>query len=398
MTAAGISLLPLVLPAQEQLVGRRSAGGGGTADRVVFRGSGIAQYGFAGLDSVRLDEVDQVTLPLAFATPMGERWRLDVTALYATGAVRFRDAATQVSGKVQLSGFSEIRVRTTGRFFTDALTLTLGVNVPTGRTDVGASEFSALRVLAAPALALGNTPIGTGPSATTGLILSRTARGWILAAGVSYEHRGTYQPIAALIAGAPSTDFRPGGVLRTSIAAERGLGAHRLNVGIASDVFSSDQLRGEGGGAASLATVQLGPVVTADAQLALGTTRWREATLYGAWLWRSAYARDDITVSGSDGKYFEVGFRGALPLRPRTDLVLGTGARWHSGLSADQGLASIGVRSADATVGIRSRVGLVSLQPFLRMQAGSLQSSSPAGVPRGGFWGVTSGLVIQRRF
>lgn len=399
MPAATLALAN-ALGAQEQLVARRSAGAGATMDVISFTGDGVAQYAFAGLDSVRLRDARQVTLPVAFATPLTDRWRLDVTALYASGSVGFEDAAGGARGRVSLSGMSDVRVRATGRFFTDALTLTFGANVPTGRTGLGASEFGALRVLAAPALAMGSTPVGTGPSAIGGLVMSRAARGWVLALGASYEHRGTYQPIAALVAGAPSSDFRPGGVVRTSMAAERSVGSHRLNLGVAADLFAKDQLRGTSGAAGGqpLATVQLGPVVTTDAQLQLSTSRWREATFYGAFLWRSSYARDGITVSGSDGQYLEGGFRGALPVRNRIDLVVGSSARWHSGLSTDQGLATIGVRGVDATLGVRARAGWAAVQPFVRSQVGSLQSRNDAGGPRGRFVGLTSGLVIQRRF
>lgn len=391
--------------AQERLIERRSLGAGGSSDVIAFGGDGLFQAAFADLDSARITGVRQTTLPIALATALGPEWRLDVTALYAHGRVTYRDAATNGAERVAtLAGLSDVRLRATGRFLTDALTLTVGVNAPSGRTDLSGSQFSALRVLAAPALALGSTPVGSGPSGTVGLVLARQGGPWHLAFGASYEHRGKYQPVAALTAGAPSTDFRPGGVVRASFGAERTVGAHRLALALSTDVFAEDQLRGSSDASrstpdATLAAVQLGPVVTGDAQLQVASQALRDVVVYGSWLWRAAYARDGVTAEGTSGTYLEAGARAAYPLRPRTHLVVGTGARWHSGLGVDEGLTTSGLRSADVTVGLRAQRGVVSFQPFVRGQGGSLRARSATAPDRlQSFGGITTGLVLQTRF
>jgi hypothetical protein len=391
------------LPAQSRLVTRHAGGLGAAFDMVRFSGAGVEQFGFAGRDSVFVQRVSQLTVPVALATSLGAGWRLDVTALYATGRVIFRDARTGSEQEVSLAGMSDVRLRATGRFLFDGLTATVGVNAPSGRTVLTDGEYSALRVLVAPALALGSTPVGTGPSGIAGLVASRVVGPWTMALGGSFEHRGRYQPVAALTAGTDAADFRPGSVLRTSLAAERAIGSHRLNVGLATDVFREDRLRGalnEPGAAApqaALATVQLGPVFTADAQMQLGVPRWREVVVYGSWLGRAAYARDGITVGGSSARYFEGGVRAARPIRPRTDLVMATSGRFHSGLATDVGLSTRGVRAMDATVGVRIAVGPIVLQPYIRGQAGVLGSRDQV-LPSRSFRGSTSGLVLQGRF
>jgi hypothetical protein len=391
--------------AQERLIERRSLGVGGSSDVVSFRGDGLFQAGFADLDSVRVTGLRQTTLPVAVATALGGGWRLDVTALFAQGRVTYHDASTNGAERTAtLSGMSDVRQRATGRLLSDALTLTVGVNAPSGRTDLSSSQFSALKVLAAPALALGSTPVGSGPSGTLGLVFARQGGPWNLAFGASYEHRGTYQPVAALTAGAPSTDFRPGGVIRASFGAERTVGPHRLALALATDVFAEDHLRGSldaSGGTpdATIAAVKLGPVFTGDAQLQVASQTLRDVVVYGSWLWRAAYARDGVTAEGTSGTYLETGARAAYPLRPRTDLVFGTGLRWHSGLGVDEGLTTSGVRSADVTVGLRAQRGVVSVQPFVRAQGGSLRARSASDPDRlQSFGGVTTGLVLQTRF
>ena len=246
--------------------------------------------------------------------------------------------------------------------------------------------------------------MGSGPSGTVGLVLARQGGPWNLAFGASYEHRGKYQPVAALIAGAPSTDFRPGGVVRASFGAERTVGQHRLALALATDVFAEDQLRGsvdesQATPDATLAAVKLGPVFTGDAQLQVASQTLRDVVVYGSWLWRAAYARDGVTAEGTSGTYLETGARAAYPLRPRTDVVFGVGARWHSGLGVDEGLTTSGVRSADVTLGLRAQRGIVSFQPFVRAQGGSLRARSATEADRlQSFGGVTTGLVLQTRF
>ncbi|MBK8250386.1 MAG: hypothetical protein IPK85_23770 [Gemmatimonadetes bacterium] len=390
-----------VAAAQSRLVTRHAAGLGVAVDVVRFGGPGIEQFGFAGRDSVRVRGATQLIIPVAVASSLGAGWRLDVTALHAVGRVSFHDARTGAAGAITLRGTSDVRLRATGRFLFDGLVATVGVNAPTGRTTLSDGEYSALRVLVAPALALGSTPVGTGPSGIVGVVASRAVGPWTVAFGGSFEHRGRYQPIAALTAGTDAADFRPGSVVRTSMAAERLVGAHRLNLGVAADLFREDRLRGAvdgaGAGAASLATVQLGPVLTADAQLQLGAPRWREVVMYSSALWRARYARDGITVGGSSGRYVETGLRAARPLRPGTDVVLGAAARMHGGLATDLGLATRAVRAGDVTVGFRSGIGPVAVQPYVRGQVGVLGTRGGV-LPSRSFRGFTSGLVLQGRF
>ena len=88
----------------------------------------------------------------------------------------------------------------------------------------------------------------------------------------------------------------------------------------------------------------------------------------------------------------------AIVLR-ELELAIATGGRWHSGLGADQGVATNGVRSADLTLGVRARRGLLSIQPYVRAQAGTLRArSSTLPDVRRSFAGLTGGLVVHNRF
>jgi hypothetical protein len=224
-------------------VGTRSVAVGASWERVSFGGAGLSQSAFAGLDTTRVPTASQLTLPIAASSPLTDGWRLDVTALYGAGQVAYT-APAGVTRRATLGGVSDVRVRATGRLLRDNVVLTIGLNAPSGRTGLDGEQFSALRVLSAPALGFASAPVGAGLSGTMGLVLAQQVGPWAIAYGTSYEVRGRYQPVAALIAGTGTADYLPGGVFRASLGADRLLGAHRLSLAASADVFADDRLRG----------------------------------------------------------------------------------------------------------------------------------------------------------
>lgn len=395
------ALLPAVAGAQERLVAERSVAVGASWERITFAGAGLPQASFAGLDTTRVSRSTQLTLPIAASSPLAEGWRLDVTALYGTGAVQYRGTDGSAQEAV-LRGVSDLRVRATGRLLRDNVVVTLGANAPSGRTELDRDEFSALRVLAAPALGLSSAPVGAGASGLVGLVVAQEVGGWAIAYGTSFEARGRFQPVAALIAGTGTADFLPGSVVRASLSADRLVGQHRLSLAAAADVFGNDRLRGgvpNDSAGLGETRVRLGPVFSGDVQLHLAIPRVRELLAYGAYRWRAPFARDGRTVEGSSGQYLEVGARSAIPLGAGRDAVVAVDGRWHSGLAIDQGLPTAGVASAGATAGVQWSRALFSVQPYVRGQLGTLTQRAPL-QPRvtQSFVGVGGGLIVVTRF
>lgn len=403
--SAALALLPLGLHAQERLVGTRSVAIGGSWERVSFSGAGLPQAAFAGLDTTRVPSATQVTLPLAASSPLMDGWRLDVTALYGAGQVAYR-ATTGASRCATLHGVSDVRIRATGRFLRENVVLTVGLNAPSGRTALDGEEFSALRVLSAPALGLASAPVGAGLSGTVGVVVAQQVGPWAVAYGTSYEARGRYQPVAALIAGTGTADYLPGGVVRASLGADRLVGAHRLSLAASADVFADDRLRGGvvgdsafAGLPGSEARVRLGPVLSADAQLIIAAPRVRELLAYSSYRWRAPFARDGRTVERSSGQYVEAGVRTVVPVGAGRDAILSADGRWHSGLGVDQGLPTSGVTSGSVTTGVQFSRALLSIQPYVRAQVGSLtQRAERAASVSQSFVGVGGGLVVVTRF
>ena len=401
-TTAASAVTPATVAAQDRLVGLRAFALGATFEQVTFGEGGLLQGQLVGQDSLRLRSASQFSLPVTAAVPLGASWTFDVSAIYANGTVTVDElgANGRTGRELTLSGLSDVRARLSGRLIGDGLLVTYGVNAPTGQTELDGQQLSALRTLAAPGLGLGSPPVGSGASATAGLLLARQLGGWGVAIGGAYEYRSTFQPIASLVAGAPSTDFSPGGVARVSAGIDGFLGAHRLNVTASGDFFLEDELRNASDGADALARVQIGPLLGIDAQLQVAAPRLREFVVWTSVRSRGAFARDGITVEGTDATYVDGGLRVGVPVGRRTDVFTALTGRWHSGLDIDEGLPTAAVTAVGATLGLSRRLSpAVSLQPFVRGQIGTVTAGGTAtGRPEADFTGFGGGVVLVTRF
>lgn len=396
----GLALPAVPLWGQDRLISTNIAVVGVNADLLSFGTSGYPQPGVFGGDSIRAQRLTQIGMPVAVTMSMGPAWTLDVQTLYSRIGLDYtpRAGAVGPARTASIAGMSDVRTRVTGRLFNDAMVITLGANLPTGATKLDGTDFQVLQTASAPAIGLGSPPIGTGPSGTLGLVGARQLLGGALALGVSYEFRGTYQPVAALVAGAPSADFRPGNVTRMSVGYDRLIGRHRLIASAAADLFRDDVLTDRGlTNTAVTSAVRLGPVFTSDVQLHLAIARVREFALWTSNRFRDRFVRDGATVDGSNGNYLDFGVRTRLPLTRTVDLLLTGDGRRHSGLAINQGLATARSTSAGATVGLVVQAGRYSLQPYLRGRYGFAQprAITSTSVP---FSGASAGLVLLTRF
>lgn len=374
-----VALAPRIVAAQDRLVGLRAVTGAATIEGLRFGGDGVPQPAFGDHDSLRVRSVQQMAVPVTAAFPLGSAWTVDLTSVYVSGTVAYDTPGAPALGRrhVTLSGLGDVRVRAVGRLMGDALIVTMGANAPTGRDRLTPTRLGAVRVLAAPMLGIASPPLGAGGSATLGLLTAHAVGAWAVAGGLSYELHDSYAPIGALVAGAPTTDYRPGDVLSLSLGGDRLVGRHRLSLGVTADAFGTDRLRAtEAGatdaGATALATVRLGPVVTGEAQLQLAVPAAREATIWIANRWRGGFARNGVTVNASSGNAVSGGLRTTIPMTPRTDVTLAADARAQQGLGFDDSILSATGTAGTVTVGVRRSLGALTLQPYVRGQLGRI--------------------------
>ncbi|HEY0777058.1 MAG TPA: hypothetical protein VGD56_03740 [Gemmatirosa sp.] len=414
----GVAARPGAAGAQDRLLDLRAAGTGVEAEGVSF-GAGAWQAPLPGQDSVRIRSASQLTIPLTAAVPIGRFVTVDATTLYATSTVRYdRADASGVlhQAHASMSGLSDVRVRLTARLFDERLVVTAGANAPTGRTSLDSAQLLTARVLAAPAVGFGAPPIGAGPSGTLGVLTAQRVGMWAVAAGVSYEHRGSYAPVTALIAGLSSLDFTPGDVMHVSVAGDGLLGRGRLSMTLATDFFRRDRLRGGVLGVgvsstepsapqpsavetvATVATVQLGPVVSADVQYHAPVPAVRDLVFYTGVQYRAPYARDGVRLTNTNTAYLNGGVRTLVPLAPGRDAFIDGGVRFSSGIATGGGLTTARYTAGAVTAGVSQRVRRLVAQPYLRAQVGRVIGRGLDAQHDASFGGGAAGLALLTRF
>ena len=380
--------------AQERLLPSRSAGTGPVFEHWSF-GSRLMQPASGGTGTVELRSAAAFSVPVSASVGFGERWTFDVSAAYSNGTVRLRAADPGVGGDTySLSGVTDVRTRLTARFAGDALIATIGANLPTGTTSLDAEQFAALRVLAAPALALQAPALGTGFGGTAGLVASRQVGGWAWAVGASYELRRTYTPVA-FAAGIAAPDVDPGDALHLTLGTDGLVGEHGMTVALSADLFGDEELAVAAGGGEGTVTTRLGPIFTVDWQLRVATTRLRELTFYLMDRYRSPYERGGREVEESSGNYLDGGVRVVFPLSPSTGLLSALNLRHQTGLKSDSTLATAATAGAGLTLGLQQSLGGgFELQPFVRADYGRIKSVDASATTSG----LAAGISLGRRF
>lgn len=394
--AIGLALCPEAT-AQGRLVGYRASTVGFMYESWSFS-DGIVQPTRSGNQEALVDHASQFSIPLSVRVPLGERWTIDLSSAYSSGRVVLTGTDPELNtSEYRLSGITDTRLRATGRL-TPGISVTLGLNVPTGKTSLDAEEFSAFRVLAAPALGFQVARLGSGFSGTAGVVLSRQlGEAWAGALGLSYEMRGSYEP-GVLIAALSSPDYSPGDALRISLGLDGLVGENGMTLGLSADFYPNDDRISDPALGGGFLTTKLGPVFTADWQFRLGLNGFREFTLYAVDRYRTKYRTGtsdigDEPVNESSGNYLDAGIRSIISAGAATGVLAAANFRHQTGLGADNTLATAGIVSGALTLGlVRDLGGGYSVQPFLRGQAGRVNSagSSSTGIGLGG--GVTLGL------
>ncbi|MEP6690683.1 MAG: hypothetical protein ABJD07_05965 [Gemmatimonadaceae bacterium] len=397
--AKGAALLALVLlvPATVLAQGPLSPIGGATAGPLYQMwsfGSGLYQPNRFASDSVQLKSASQWSVPISGSLALSDMWTIDASITQAWGTVKLRAADPVLrTDHYSLSGLTDLHVRLTGQLIPDRIVFTLGLNPPTGKIGLDDPELEALRVIAAPALGFRTPSLGSGIGASAGLVAAQEYRGWSFAFGTSYEVRGTYSPVTAFTAGALAPDFDPGDAVHLSLGSSGAVGQSRTTLTLAADFFRNDRLT-YGGSDRRTASVQLGPVYSAEWQYLVGTTSLRELRFFVADRYRMRYKVGGARVGGTSGNYLDGGVRIVAGLAPSTGLSVDVDGRYQTGLSVDRAFTTAGVAGGGVGVGLIHEISAYTLQPFVRAQYARFDMKG-AQVTGTGF---SAGLSLGTRF
>lgn len=376
--------------AQERLIGVRAVAVGPYFE--TWSLDDFAQPSLSG-GATRIESVSQLSVPVTAMVPLGTRFSLDVSGGFASGTVKLAEPDAAGKDEYSLAGLTDTKVRLTGRLAGDNVIFTLGVNAPTGQTDLDDEDYAAARVLAAPALGLRVPVLGNGTAVTAGVVGARQFGALSVALGASYEVRTTYSPIG-VVAGFSGTnlDYNPSDAARVSLMADGLVGQGQMRGGVSVDFFTEGDIDA---GTGATNTLQLGPVVTGEWHWQSQWSRFRAVGVSVVDRYRTKYERDGESVANSAANYLDVAVQGMLPLAGRTDLVLGLDGRHQTGLDSDDTIAAAAFAGGGVTIGLaRQMAGGVLLQPMLRAQFGRLES---AGVSTNAT-GFGGGIVLSRRF
>ena len=359
-----------------------------------FANGGLAQPTIGGTATVPLSKVTQISVPLVLAVPLGGgNWRLDVAGGFASSKVTLseEDAALNTDSYT-LSGITDTRLRLSGRLAGDNVLFTLGLNAPTGKTELDPEELSALRVVAAPALGLQIPQLGGGGGGTVGLVVGREFNDWAWAVGASYELRSGYAPIV-FASGIPSPDFNPGDVIHFSVGGDGLVGRNEMSVSLGADIFSEDEL-GSSGGSAPPGS-KLGPIFTAEWRLRLASTRLQEFSISLMDRFRTSYSRNGQTVEGSSGNYLDATVLVAHAVSERSSVSWEISGRHHTGLKSDSTLTSAAMSGAGLRVSFSQQLSSGGvIQPFGQFRIANLKNGNETGSATG----FSIGLTVLRGF
>lgn len=397
-TAALLALLaPCAASAQEKLVGASTFSTGLLFDNWSLP-TAIGAAGTEG--SGMISGGSQVTVPLGLVIPLHPRWTVDMYTAYTRGSARLAvpDAAGRTS--YQLNGLTDSKIRVVGALVEDAVLLTAGVNLPTGRSTLSPEQLGAFSLLSAPSLRFRSPVLGTGAGATLGVILARSIAEWGMALATTYEARGSYAPAEALAVGTEPASLRVGNAVHLSLAGDRLIGSTHHTLSLTGDLFQQGSI-GDPAQATS-ETFALGPSVAATYQLD-ATLAGSETTVFAVARRRAEYKFAGVAVPGSSRTELDGGAQVLHLLSPESALRLGADLR-YAGASAGLdttvvenvgNFSSAGVRAIGLSAGLR-RTGASgwAMEPFLRAQLARLDFGSQTRTAVG----LSGGASVTTRF
>lgn len=315
-------------------------------------------------------DVTQTVLPLAVVVPVRDRLTVDVATAYV------RAVSRSGPGSSTISGLTDTQLRATWTGGADAVVLTAGLNLPTGRYAVREHELDAAGRIGNDFLGFPVSSLGDGLAMTMGVAGARGVGAWNVGGGVSARRSSAFDAFE-LEAGA--VRFRPASEVRLRVGADRLVGDGRLNLGLTYSTFGRDAAGATTYGAGDRIVVQGG---------------W-ERPLGGATLLVDGWA------------LHHAGGETALGAMPNEVVAsVGAAARWGVGDGAVEPHVELrdwrrdgGAAGSLALVGVRGRLPLgggVSLLPSVGVAAGRLGAQPDAGTVASSLRGWQVSIALRR--
>lgn len=180
--------------------------------------------------------VSQMAAPFGAIWAPSRRLTLDFGIRYAQAT---RSPEGDSLADDVMSGPTDMQVRGVLEVIPDVVVLTVGANLPTGKTSLSAAELPAAGAVASDMIPFPVSSWGSGSNVTTGLAFAVPFMGWAIGAGASFRLSAAYTPLAEV-----DSTYRPGGEVRFRLGADRLVGRGRLSLGVTYSTFSNDEFGG----------------------------------------------------------------------------------------------------------------------------------------------------------
>ena len=178
--------------------------------------------------------VSQLALPIAVVLPITRGITIDIGTAWASARVEGASRST-------IAGLTDTQVRASWTLGSDAVVLTAGMNLPTGRSTVTEDEIVAAGLIGNDFLALPISNMGTGFGGTGGIAAARPFGAWNVGIGGSLRYSARYEPFEI---GGQRAQYEPGNEYRLRAGADRPLLGGRVSLGATLSMFGDDAAGG----------------------------------------------------------------------------------------------------------------------------------------------------------
>ncbi len=361
LAAAAALLLPALALAQDPA-------------RVRFL-TGVEYYTTTFDSGIGTKTVSEMVVPLGLVAPLSRRVTFDAGA-YAVNARRTDQAGVEAT----LSGLTDVILRAGFALKPDVATLTVAVNLPTGKATLGNEQLLVAGAVATDLIPYPVSSFGTGFNMTTGLAVAMPAGGWAVGLAGSYRYNGEYQPLAA----DTTLTLRPGSEFRVRLGADRLVGQGRLALGVTYSTFSRDEFGADQARPGGRLISQISWNVPVGRNGSVSFFAWDIHRSSGDSTPSLPALKQNTVALGMQGSFMVAG----NPLRPSLEFR----HQW-------EGTASSGFAGAGSVFGMSARYIIaagrsLTVVPGARFDVGSL----PVGTGTVGFTGFSGSLGMRLGF
>lgn len=178
--------------------------------------------------------VEQAAVPVVLVLPLHRRFTVDITSAAASTRVVAND-----STQSEIVGSTDTQIRADWQLMLDHLSLTLGVNAPSGQYRVTPEQAEAAGQISNDFLFFPIASMGNGPAATVGLAAAVQVLNINVGFGGSYRKSTEFEPLSTTIA---PVRYQPGDETRFRVSAERRLWLGTASFGMIFSSFGEEEL------------------------------------------------------------------------------------------------------------------------------------------------------------